>query len=106
MTPLRVLVADDHPQMLAALVHVIESDGRFCVVAQASTGDDALRLAAELAVDVALLDIRMPGGGAAAVAAVAGLPAAPLVVAVSADRTASTLASVVRAGAGSVTNSP
>ena len=99
VSPLRVLVADDHPQMLAALVHVIESDGRFTVVAQASSGDDALRLASEIAVDVALLDIRMPGGGAGAVAAVAALPGAPVVVAVSADVTASTVASVVRAGA-------
>lgn len=99
MTTLRVLVADDHPRMLAALVHVIEADGRFTVVAQAADGHEALRLAAELDVDLAVLDVRMPGGGAAAVAAMTALPGAPAVVAVSAEVTLSTVASVVRAGA-------
>ncbi|GAB3444840.1 hypothetical protein GCM10027517_25060 [Phycicoccus ginsengisoli] len=97
--PLRVLVADDHPQMLAALVHVLESDGRFTVVARASDGEEALRLASELDLDLALLDVRMPGGGAAAVAAIAALPGAPAVVAVSAEVTGSTVAAIVRAGA-------
>lgn len=99
MSPVRVLIADDHPQMLAAMVHVVESDDRFMVVATATNGHDALRIASEVEVDVALLDVRMPGGGAYAVAAIRALPSAPAVVAVSAETTLSTVASIVRAGA-------
>lgn len=99
MSLVRVLIADDHPQMLAAMVHVVRSDDRFTVVGTATNGDDALRIALELELDVALLDVRMPGGGADLVAAFRALPGAPAVVAVSAETSLSTVASMVRAGA-------
>ena len=99
VSPVRVLIADDHPQMLAAMVHVVESDSRLLLVGTATNGHDALRLAGEVEVDVALLDVRMPGGGPAAVAAFRALPSAPVVVAVSAETSLSTVAAIVRAGA-------
>lgn len=99
MAAVRVLIADDHPQMLGALAHVVESDDRFTVVGTVTTGDDAIRLAGEMDVDVALLDVRMPGGGPAAVRALHALPSAPAVVAVSAETSAGTVAAMVRAGA-------
>lgn len=99
MSQVRVLVADDHPQMLAALVSALEADGRFVVVATATNGAEAVRLAGELSVDVALLDVRMPGGGAAAVSEMAALTPPPVIVAISADTHASTVASIVGAGA-------
>ena len=95
----RVLIADDHPQVLSALVATIEADGRFSVVGTATNGHEAVRLAGELAPDVALLDVRMPAGGPPAVAAIAALLHAPRVVAISADANASTVADIVRAGA-------
>lgn len=98
MATVRVIIADDHPQMLGAMVHVVESDDRFEVVGTATSGDDALRLAGEVAADVALLDVRMPGGGPAAVRALQALPSAPVVVAVSAETAAGTVAAMVRAG--------
>ncbi|GAA4718801.1 hypothetical protein GCM10025782_15130 [Pedococcus ginsenosidimutans] len=98
MPAVRVLIADDHPQMLGAMVHVVESDDRFTVVGTATTGDDAVRLAGELEVDVALVDVRMPGGGPAAVRAFQALPSAPVIVAVSAETTAGVVAAMVRAG--------
>lgn len=99
MSPVRVLIADDHPQMLAAMVHVVQADDRFTLVGTATNGDDALRLATQSPVDVALLDVRMPGGGPGAVAGFKALAPAPAVVAVSAETTASTVAAMVRAGA-------
>lgn len=99
MPHVRVLIADDHPQVLSALVTTIETDARFSVVGTARNGHQAARLAAELAPDVALLDVRMPGGGPPAVAAIASLLNAPRVVAISADTNVSTVADIVRAGA-------
>jgi two-component system nitrate/nitrite response regulator NarL len=99
VTAVRVLVADDHPQMLAAMVHAVESDGRFAVVGTATNGTDAVRLARELAVEVALVDVRMPAGGPELVAALGAFPRPPAVVAVSADTQVGTVAAIVRAGA-------
>lgn len=56
----RVLIADDQPMVRSGLRLILESQG-FDVVAEASDGSDAVRLARELRPDVCLLDIRMPG---------------------------------------------
>lgn len=56
--PIRVLVADDHASVRRMLRWLLEGDGRFTVVAEASDGSEAI--ASSGAVDVALLDIAMP----------------------------------------------
>jgi DNA-binding NarL/FixJ family response regulator len=62
---IRLLIADDHAQFRAMVAELLEEAG-FEVCAQAATGDDAAKRAVEHRPDVALLDIRMPGGGIAA----------------------------------------
>ncbi|HEY3267228.1 MAG TPA: response regulator [Armatimonadota bacterium] len=57
---LSVLIADDEPIARLDLREMLESLGH-SVVAEASDGDSALRLARELRPHVAILDIRMPG---------------------------------------------
>lgn len=99
MRRLRVLVADDHLEMLGALVSVIEDDPRFLVVATATTGSDAARLVATEAVDLVLLDVNMPGGGTEAVEAIAGRQDPPAVVAVSAESSARRVNEMLAAGA-------
>lgn len=59
--PIRVLVVDDHAIVRTGIRHVLESEPGFEVVAEASTGAEALELAASLHPDVAVLDISMPG---------------------------------------------
>jgi DNA-binding NarL/FixJ family response regulator len=59
---IRVLIADDHAQLRAMVAELLEEAG-FDVVAQAATGDGAAQQAIAHRPDVALLDIRMPGGG-------------------------------------------
>jgi two-component system, NarL family, response regulator len=64
---LTVLVADDHPVTLEGLALILERQPGIRVVAQATNGEEAVRLYAELRPRVALLDIRMPlldGSGA------------------------------------------
>lgn len=54
-------MADDHAMMRQGLVAMLGDCAGIEVVAQASRGDDALRLIRELAPDVAILDVSMPG---------------------------------------------
>ena len=58
-----VLVADDHPLFREGVVHSLAAQPDIDVVGQASCGEDALRLACDLAPDVVMLDIGMPGWG-------------------------------------------
>jgi two-component system, NarL family, nitrate/nitrite response regulator NarL len=60
---IRILVADDHPLFREGVVHSLTAEPDFSVVGQASTGEDALRMARDVLPDVVLLDIGMPGWG-------------------------------------------
>jgi len=57
---IRVMVVDDHPLVRAAIARAIAADG-MVVVAEASTAEEALALAPQLAPDILLLDIALPG---------------------------------------------
>lgn len=54
-----VLVVDDTDHVRAMLVDMLELDG-FSVVAQASSGNEAIRFAAELEPQVIVMDYKMP----------------------------------------------
>ncbi|MGH9111696.1 MAG: response regulator transcription factor [Acidimicrobiales bacterium] len=56
----RVLVADDHPMVRSGLCQMLDAGGDFEVVAEAATGDEALRASGRLRPDVVLMDLRMP----------------------------------------------
>ena len=60
MSRLRVVIADDQPMMRADFEAVLEATGDIDVVAEASTGEDAVEAATRHACDVVLMDIRMP----------------------------------------------
>ncbi|NJQ05377.1 response regulator transcription factor [Streptomyces lonarensis] len=57
---IRVLVADDEPLIRAGIRQILASADDIEVVAEAADGREAVDLACSHAVDVALLDIRMP----------------------------------------------
>ncbi len=57
---IRVVVADDHPVVRQGLRSFLETLG-FAVVGEASSGEDAARVVAELRPDVLLTDLVMPG---------------------------------------------
>jgi two-component system response regulator DevR len=59
--PVRILIADDHAVVRAGLRALLERQGRFRVIAEASTGEEAIAKAQEFHPDVAVLDVRMPG---------------------------------------------
>lgn len=58
---IRLLLADDQDLVRGALAALLELEPDLEVVAQTGRGDEVVALALEGAVDVALLDIEMPG---------------------------------------------
>ena len=54
------MVVDDHPLVRSAVARAITGDGMI-VVAEASTAEQALALAPQVAPDILLLDIALPG---------------------------------------------
>src|ERR1700733_11970278 len=59
----RIVVADDHPIFREGLIKLLQTRPELQVVGSAADGDDALRLVAELAPDLLLLDLAMPRMG-------------------------------------------
>nr|WP_242061447.1 response regulator transcription factor [Microbacterium ureisolvens] len=74
-----MLIADDHPVVRAGLAGLLSDEPGFEVVAEASDGDEAVRLAAATRPDVVLMDLRMPDvdGVTATVRLVAGEAGTP-----------------------------
>ena len=66
---IRIIVADDHAMFRQGLVAMLGDAEGIDVIGQASRGDEARRLVEELAPDVAILDVSMPGATGIEVAA-------------------------------------
>ncbi len=100
MTPIQLLVVDDHTLFRRGLIALLAQDGRFDVVAQAADMGEALRCAERCKPDAILLDNHLPGvrgvdGIGALKAAFAGVHI--LMLTVSED--AEDLAAALQAGA-------
>jgi DNA-binding NarL/FixJ family response regulator len=63
--PLRLLIVDDHPAFRAGLRLLLQSlsEVQIEVVGEAENGEQALQAAVELAPDVVVMDLHMPGLG-------------------------------------------
>ncbi|MBV8301588.1 MAG: response regulator transcription factor [Candidatus Dormibacteraeota bacterium] len=59
---IRVLLCDDHELVRRGLRGLLQSDLTIDIVGEAANAGEAVRMAAELAPDVVVLDVRMPGG--------------------------------------------
>jgi NarL family two-component system response regulator LiaR len=57
---INVMIADDHPLVRHALKNLIETQADMKVIAEASNGEEAIKLAKELLPDVIIMDIGMP----------------------------------------------
>ena len=59
--PVRVLIVDDQEPFRLAARMVVEATDGFDVVGEAETGEDSVRMAEELAPDLVLMDVNLPG---------------------------------------------
>ena len=60
MTPIRILLADDHTVVRDGLRALLEKQPDMAVVGEAADGRDSIRLAEEHSPDVVVMDIAMP----------------------------------------------
>jgi DNA-binding NarL/FixJ family response regulator len=63
MKPVTVVIADDQPVLRDALADFIRLFDDFHLLGAAASGQEALELVSALGPDIALIDMRMPGGG-------------------------------------------
>ena len=59
--PVRVLIVDDQEPFRMAARMVVEATDGFEVVGEAGTGEDSVVMARELAPDLVLMDVNLPG---------------------------------------------
>jgi DNA-binding NarL/FixJ family response regulator len=99
--PLRVVVVDDHDLFRTGLKSLLEEQG-VEVVGEASTGDQAVRLGLELAPDVIVMDLNMPGltGVEATRRIVAAAPLSRVVVLTISDQDSDVLDAIVAGACG------
>ena len=60
MSPVRVLLVDDHAVVRAGLRMLLSADPELLIVGEAEDGAQGMRMARDLAPDVVLMDISMP----------------------------------------------
>jgi len=84
---IRVLSIDDHPLVREGLAALINSQADMCVVAQGSTGHEAIKFFRELHPDVALMDVRLPdmSGIDAMITILSGSPQARVIMVTSSE---------------------
>lgn len=96
----RVMVVDDEALVRSGLRMVLEHGGELEVVAEASSGLEALQALTSRPVDVVLLDIRMPEmDGIEAARRIASSPGAPPVVMLTTFSDDALIVGAIRAGA-------
>jgi CheY-like chemotaxis protein len=101
--PVRVAVADDDPFARAAVEAIIRAGTGLEFVGSAAGAQEIVQLAAELAPDVVVVDVLMPGGGGpSATRQIREHRPATRVVALSASETPETYLAMLQAGASGV----
>jgi two-component system nitrate/nitrite response regulator NarL len=60
VTPIRIVIADDHPVVRFGVKNMLEDEPGFEVVGDAEDGDTAITQTIELEPDILLLDLQMP----------------------------------------------
>lgn len=95
----RIIIADDDPDIQVLLADLIGDHDALELVGSAESAADAIELAMRARPDVALLDVRMPGGGLVAAVGIAHRSPHTRVVALSSEDDRRTVVAMLEAGA-------
>jgi DNA-binding NarL/FixJ family response regulator len=94
-----VAVVDDHPLFREGVVRSLDETGAFAVVAEGGSQTDAVRIAADMAPDLMLIDLSMPGSGLAAIGPILAASPRTRVVVLTVSENAEDLAEALNGGA-------
>ncbi len=61
MTPIRLLIVDNHTLFRQGLISLLQNEHEFLVVGEAANGDVAVQQALALQPDIVLMDVTLPG---------------------------------------------
>jgi DNA-binding NarL/FixJ family response regulator len=95
----RILLADDSPELVAAVRDALTAAPGLVVVATVASGDATVAAAEEHAPDVVIVDVEMPGGGPGVARRLRSLVPAPRVMVLSARDDEETVLAMLGAGA-------
>jgi PAS domain S-box-containing protein len=99
VTTIHVLVAEDEEPLREAICALVAGEPGMEVVGSAADADEAIEVAARTTPDVALVDVRMPGGGGAAARGIRDRSSGTRVVSLSAYDDQATVLEMLGAGA-------
>jgi PAS domain S-box-containing protein len=97
--PIRVLLAEDEEPLRSAISDLVTSEPGLEIVGAVGDASEAIELATATTPDVALVDVRMPGGGAAAAKGIRSVSPGTQVVALSAYEDKTTVLEMLDSGA-------
>jgi DNA-binding NarL/FixJ family response regulator len=95
----RFVIIDDHPLFREGVVRTLAVETDLTVVGEGSTAEDAVRATGALQPDLLLLDLDIPGGGLAALAAIHAVAPATRIVILTADGREGQLLAALQRGA-------
>jgi PAS domain S-box-containing protein len=96
---MRVLIADDEPVLRTAIGDLVSGEPDLELVGAAAGASEAVKLAAATVPDVAVVDVRMPGGGSSAVRGIRKVSPKTRVLGLSAYANRAAVIEMLRAGA-------
>lgn len=82
---IRVIIADDHPIFRIGLRKFLESQPDVRVIAEATDGDEAVRLSQRLKPEILLLDLSMPVHGMETLREIGNAPGGPRIIVLTAS---------------------
>lgn len=96
---MRVLIVDDHPVTRDGLRTALSVSPEIDLVGEASTGEQAVDMVAELSPDVVFMDVRMPGmGGIEATRAIRAAGSSAKVILFTVDESRAAISEAIQAG--------
>lgn len=101
MTPIRILLVDDHPVVRSGIRAMLADQPGFELVGEAATGEEGVEAARRLKPTVVLMDLRLGAGihGSEATRQITAAPDAPRVLVLTTFDTDSDILAAVEAGA-------